>query len=216
VRGEQAGSDAARQSGPTTFLLVRHGACDGVGRVLCGRAPGIVLNAEGRRQADALAERLPRLGIKAVYSSPLERAHESAAVLATCLGLPVALEEGIQELDYGDWTGRSLEELASSPEWRWYNQHRSSTRIPGGEMLLEAQLRAVETLNRLRCGHRGEVVAVVSHGDIIRSVVAHYAGVHLDVVHRLEISPASVSIVRVGDGWAQVLAVNNTGELRIG
>ena len=197
----------------TTFLLVRHAMCDSVGRSLSGQVPGVSLNAEGEAQAAMLAERLARIRLGAIYTSPLERARQTADAVASRAGLFAELEDGIREIDFGQWTGRSLDELAALPEWGHFNRFRSTARIPGGESMLGAQARTIEALDRIRRRHEGLVVAVVSHADIIRAAIAHYAGVHLDLLHRFQVSPASVSVVRVGEDWATVLALNSTPEL---
>jgi probable phosphomutase (TIGR03848 family) len=197
----------------TTFLLVRHAATDLVGRTIAGWMPGVHLNQEGRAQAERLAGRLTHVPIAAVYSSPLERARETAAPLATRLGLQVQIREGIGEIHFGEWTGRDFRGLAQVPKWRQFNLLRGSTRIPGGEFMLGVQARMVAELERLRERHPGDVVAVVSHGDVIKAAVGHYAGIPLDLLQRVEISPASVSVVAVNDYGPQILRINDTGEL---
>jgi len=194
-----------------TLLLIRHAACDHVGRRLAGRSPGVHLNADGRHQAEALAAALARLPIGAVYSGPLERARETGAVLAERLGRPLGAASGLDELDYGDWTGRTLESLSDDPTWRAFNASRSTTRIPGGESMDEVVARAGAELERLRRAHPGGLVAAVSHGDVIRGLLLHALGVSLDHIHRLEIAPASVSVLRLFEEkvW-QVLTVGWT------
>lgn len=189
----------------STVLLIRHAACDHVGRRLAGRSPGVHLNQEGRREADALAGALARLPLEAVYSSPLERARETASALGKRLDVPVGVASGLNELDYGDWTGRSLESLADDPVWRAYNACRSSTRIPGGESMGEVVARGAAELERIRRAHPDGMVAAVSHGDVIRALLLHALGASLDHIHRLEVAPASVSVLRLfEDAWQVV------------
>jgi broad specificity phosphatase PhoE len=194
---------------PVTVLLVRHAQCDHVGRRIAGRAPGVHLNAAGRSEAEALAAALRHLPIAAVYSGPLERAAETAAILARPLGLPVVPAAGLDELDFGDWTGRSLDSLSGEPRWRAFNEARATTRIPGGEQMGEVVARARAELDGLRLDHPDALVAAVSHGDVIRGVLLDCLGMPLDSVHRLEVVPASVSVIRF-DPAPRVLGVNWT------
>lgn len=195
----------------TTFYLIRHGDTPAVGHFVAGRAPGVRLNDRGRRQVEELAERLAGEPIRAVYSSPLERTRETAGPLAKRLGFEVRLADELIELDFGEWTGKSFAELDPLPEWRRYNAYRGGTRIPGGELMLEVQVRVAGFVQRLCAEHPGEAVALVSHGDVIRAALLHYLGMPLDFYHRIEISPASVSVVVLGDYGPQVLSLNHTG-----
>jgi probable phosphoglycerate mutase len=196
----------------TTFLLIRHALCDPVGKSIAGRTPGIHLNEAGRRQAAALAVRLGGLPVAAIRSSPLERAVETAEPLASALGLPVVQDEGLNEVDFGDWTGRTLTELDVLPAWRDFNERRSSTRIPGGETMAEVIRRSLATLEQLRGTHNltRQLVAVVSHGDVLRSLVAHCLGMDPNRIHRLEIAPASVSILLSQEDSWRLLLLNST------
>jgi probable phosphoglycerate mutase len=200
-------------SEPTTILLVRHGHTDFIGRALAGRRPDVHLTAHGHDQAERLALRLTRYPITAVYSSPLDRARETAAPLARALGLEVRIAEEASELDFGEWTGRTFRELDADPRWHAFNARRSETRAPGGELMAEAQARIVAVIDRIRRAHPGERVAIVSHADVIRAALAHHAGILIDVCHRIEIRPASVSTIRLGDEWEQIAGVNDTGDL---
>lgn len=193
----------------TTFLLIRHALNDTVGRLIAGRAPGVRLNADGRAQAESLAERLAGLPLTAVYSSPLERARKTAEPLARRHGLEVRISEAFNELDFGGWTGRSLFELEADEHWRRFNSFRSSTRPPGGETMLEAQARMIAGLERLRADSGDAKVAVVGHGDPIRAAVMHYAGIPLDLFLRVEISPASVSVLELSDYGPRILSLND-------
>ena len=198
---------------PTTVLLVRHGSNDYVGRALAGRSLGVHLNAAGRVEAGRLARRLAPLPIAAVYSSPLERAVETAAPLAVARSLDPRLVEAAAEIDFGEWTGRTIAELEADPLWRRFNTERSTTRPPGGELMAEAQARMVGAVEDLRAAHPGETIALVSHADVIRAALAHYAGIPLDAIGRFEIRPASVTTLRLWDAWTLVLGVNDIGGL---
>jgi probable phosphomutase (TIGR03848 family) len=196
----------------TTFLLIRHALCDPVGRSIAGRQPGVHLNDAGRRQAGRLAERLQPVSLEAIYSSPLERAVETADPIARANGIPVQAAEGWNEIDFGEWTGRALADLDPLPEWRRFNSFRSSATIPGGENMTQVLDRVLRELERLRALHPAPTahVAVVSHGDVLRSLVAHVLGVPLDLFHRLEISPASVSTLEITDQGPRLLLLNST------
>jgi probable phosphomutase (TIGR03848 family) len=195
----------------TRFLLIRHATTDTVGKRLAGRLPGVSLNEAGRAQAQQLAARLAGLPVAAIYSSPLERALETARPLAQELELETAVCEAFLELDFGEWTNSTLAAVEKQPPFQRFNTFRSGTRIPGGELMAEAQLRMVTGLERLCRQHPQQTVAVVSHGDLIKAAVAYYAGIPLDLFQRLEISPASVSVVELYDETARILVVNDTG-----
>jgi probable phosphoglycerate mutase len=196
----------------TTFLLIRHAMCDHVGRTIAGRSPDVHLNDAGLTQAERLAELLDDVPLDAVASSPLPRALETATPLTRRRNLPLQVLESLSEIDYGHWTGRSLDGLAPEARWRRFNALRSVTRVPGGELMLEVQARAVTTLELLRERYPQGRCAVVSHGDVIRSLIAHCAGISLDLFHRLEIAPASLSVVVVDEGWIGVRCVNVTAD----
>jgi probable phosphoglycerate mutase len=121
--------------------------------------------------------------------------------------------EELGETDTGDWTGRSLAQLARTKAWRSVHQAPSTFRFPGGESLLECHDRVVEAVSNLVAGHPREIVALVSHGDPIRLLLAHFAGVHLDLFQRMIVAPASVSAIAAGDGAPHILKVNDTGDL---
>lgn len=195
----------------TRFFLIRHAATDAVGKRLAGRTAGVHLNEEGRAQAQTLAERLAASSISAIYSSPLERALETAAPLADALGLQTSISNDFIEMDFGEWTNCAIEDVMKDERFRHFNSFRSCTRIPGGETMLEAQARMIAGLEKLRLEHREQTVAVVSHGDLVKAAVAYYAGIHLDLFQRIEIDPASVSIITVYDETARILQVNDTG-----
>jgi probable phosphoglycerate mutase len=194
----------------TTFLLIRHGMTDAVGKTITGRLPGVHLNEAGQRQADDLPSRLKRWKIDAIYSSPLERALETAAPAARILGLKVMMSEALSEVDFGEWSGRSLAELDQLPEWRLYNTFRSCTRAPGGELATEVQTRMVEQLTRYSRQHPDQIVAVFSHADAIRLALVHFLGMPIDLMHRIEIRPASISAVRLAEWGPQVLLMNES------
>ena len=200
----------ARPRTPSTLvLLVRHGATPTTGKVLPGRAPGLHLSDDGRRQAEAAAARIARLKrVTAVYASPLERARETAMPIARTRGLALRIERGLLELDVGRWTGSRLDALSKRPEWSTVQRHPSGFRFPDGESFLEMQTRISETLARLVARHRGGVVVAVSHADPIKAALAQALGMHLDLFQRLAISPASITTIAYGGGPPTVLGVN--------
>ncbi len=199
----------------TTFLLIRHGDTDAVDKVMAGTAPGWHLNERGKQQAEDLALRLANIPIRAIYTSPLERAIETAAPLAKSQGLVPRQVEALGEIRLGRWDGLTIDELAGREDWRRFNSFRSGVRAPGGEMMAETQLRMVQQLDCLRARHARETVAVVSHGDPLRAVLAWYLGIPLDLVQRFEVSPSSVSVLQVHDWGARVMCVNETGDVPV-
>jgi probable phosphoglycerate mutase len=192
-------------------LLIRHALCDPVGHALSGRRPGVGLNAVGRAQAAGLGARLAHLPLAAVYASPLARSLETAAALARPHGMAPVREPALVELDFGAWTGRALDTLGAEPAWAPFNTYRSGTRVPAGELALEAQARAVGGVLRLAERHAGRYVAAVSHADVIKAVVGHLLGVPLDLQHRLEIPPASICALELHPWGPRVLAVGGDG-----
>jgi probable phosphomutase (TIGR03848 family) len=192
----------------TTLFLVRHAAHDLLGRVLTGRMEGVGLSAEGRVQAALLVERLAGESIAALYTSPLERTRETAAAIAARLPLQPVVLDGVVEVDYGDWSGTSFEDLANDPRWSAWNASKSTLRPPGGESLIEVQCRAIGALEQVCAAHPDAAVAVISHGDVIKAALAHYLGLPLEGIARFEVSPASVSIAAVGPWGAKVHAIN--------
>ena len=193
----------------TTFLLIRHGLTDAVGKTITGRLPGVHLNDTGRKQADELPARLAGWKIDAICSSPLERALETADPLARRLRLKVAVYDALDEVDFGAWSGTTIEQLNQLPEWRLYNTFRSSTRAPGGELATEVQTRMVAVLAGLARQHPEQTVAAFSHADPIRLALVHFLGMPIDLMHRLEIRPASLSVVRLADWGPQVVSINS-------
>ena len=192
----------------TTFFLIRHGENDFVGKKIAGRMPGVHLNAHGKQQAEQLMEKLSRASIQKIFSSPLERAMETAEPLAGKLGLNIQTCDAFLEIQFGDWSGKSFAELESDCRWRQWNSFRSATRIPNGETMIEVQSRFVGELERIRAENPNERIAIFSHADPIRAALMHFLGMPLDFIHRLEIDPASISILKMGDFGAQVSRVN--------
>jgi broad specificity phosphatase PhoE len=192
----------------TRFLLLRHGSTDMLDRGISGRAPGVHLNSRGEREARALAHHLREREVAAIYASPLERTWQTAEALAQQLGLTPIATEALLELHYGEWTARSFESLEPNPHWRNYNAFRSGTRIPGGELMLETQTRAVSLMIELREKHPNASVALVTHGDLIKAAVMYFLGIPLDFCQRLDVAPASCTEVEFGPDYVRVLNLN--------
>ena len=181
----------------TTFFLIRHGACDGLGRTLWGRTPGVCLNEEGKVQAQQLAGRFRGITLRAIYSSPLERALETAETLARENKLEVHKDQSFNEIHFGHWTGKSLDVLAGDECWHRFNSEREATRIPGGESFLEVQNRAVTALYSLHSQNDNANVAIISHADVIKAAIAYFKSVPIDVLQRIEVSPCSVNVIAI-------------------
>ena len=195
------------------FFLIRHAANDTIGNRFAGRIKGVCLNGVGTKQAEKLVELLNGITFAAIYSSPLERAVETAEPLAKAKNLdPVILDE-LTEIDCGEWTGKHFDELRTDRTFELFNSFRSGTRIPGGELILEAQARVVAALENLTAQHPDQNIAVFTHADPIKTAIAHYAGISLDLIRRLEIGPASISILDLTDEDARILLLNYTGDL---
>jgi probable phosphoglycerate mutase len=197
----------------TTFVLVRHATNDSVGKALAGSQPGVHLNREGVEEAHRLAARLSVLPITAVYSSPLTRAVETAEPLARRLGVPVRTEPELTEIDFGEWAGASVADLDRDPRWRQFNSFRIGTPTPAGETIADVQARMVAALLNIRSQHLAQTVVVVSHGDPLKAVVAYYVGIPLDLIHRIDLRTASITVLALGNHGAQLVRLNDTGEL---
>jgi broad specificity phosphatase PhoE len=191
------------------FLFVRHTAHDLIKSTIAGRMAGVHLNAAGRAAAEQLAEELSSLPITRIYSGPLERARETAEALSRKLNLPLQIAAEFDELETGEWTGKTFEELSSDNRWRKWNAFRSTATIPGGEVMLDVQLRVLKKLSQLGAGQG--LTAIFSHGDVIRATAAYFLGVPLDLFLRIAIDPGSVTWVDLYEDAVVVKLVNGTG-----
>ncbi len=198
-----------------TALLIRHGRTTANSSgTLAGWTPGVVLDDVGQEQVAALGARVADVPLTAVVTSPLERCRQTTTVLLGDREVPVHLDEDIAEVRYGDWTGKSLKVLAKDPLWKVVQQHPSNARFPGseGEGLAAMQCRAVAAVRRWNAELGPEAVyAVVSHGDVIKAVLADALGLHLDLFQRIVVDPASLSVVRYGDTRPFVERMNDSG-----
>ena len=192
-----------------TLLLIRHGENDTlVKNRIPGRIPGIHLNGRGHEQAAELARTLSRLPIKALYSSPLERAIETAEPLAQSLGLGIQLRPDLIDTDVGDWAGRSLKALGRTRLWKVIQETPSRFQFPGGETIVQAQERVARALDAIASAHADELIAVVFHADPIKLAVAHYLGLSLDKFQRLTAHTGSVTILKMDGSAVKLLGLN--------
>jgi len=191
-------------------LLVRHGENDYVKkRRLAGRLPGVHLNKKGREQAQALAERLKGSEVKAIYSSPMERAVETAQPIAQVLGLELELRQGLLETDIGEWTGIAIGKVSRQKLWKIVQAAPSMLRFPGGESFAETQSRIVHDLDELCRQHDPkDTIICVSHADPIKLAVAYYLGLGLDNFQRLVVAPASITALHIGEMGGRLLTLN--------
>lgn len=198
----------------TTVLLVRHGLTAMTGPVLAGWTPGVGLDDRGRAQAEAVARRLGPVPLAAVVSSPLDRCRETAAALAVGHPVTVEVDDRLGECRYGDWTGQPIKKLARDPLWKVVQAHPSAVTFPGpdGEPLRETQARAVAAVREWneRLGPDA-MYAAVSHGDVIKGVVADALGLHLDLFQRIVVDPCSVTAIRYTALRPFLLRLNDTG-----
>jgi len=195
----------------TRLLLIRHAATDSLRNQIAGRNNAVHLNRLGIAQGERLAHELAGEEIARIYSSPQPRAYETAQRLARLCREPVMIASELDEMDYGDWTGMSFAELSAIERWQAFNRLRASVRIPNGELMLEVQARLVHLMARVQIEYPNQSVALVSHADVIRAALSHCLGMSLDLSLRLEVAPASVSVIELDDHGPRVLCLNSTG-----
>lgn len=200
---------------PLTYvLLIRHGENEYVAQgKLAGRTPGVHLNDNGQLQAAALAHRLANVKLNAIYSSPLERCMETAQAVASAQQLPVGTDPGLLEVDYGEWQGGVLKELGASPIWKRMQGNPSRFRFPQGETLRTMQNRLVDAIEGIRNRHPNSTVAVFCHADPIKSVLAYFLGVPLDLFSRIRIDTASISTLALREAGCMVMGMNDTSQI---
>lgn len=209
-----------------TLLLVRHGRTTAnASGILAGRTPGVLLDERGTEQAAAAGARIAAVPIVRLVTSPQERCRQTAAAVAGAqksANHPVTRatsERGLAECDYGDWQGQTIKVLLKEPLWRTVQQHPSAVTFPGGESMVAMQHRAVAAVRRIDAAvteehGAGAVWVAVSHGDIIKSLLADALGMHLDLFQRINVDPASVSVIRYAPDRPYVLATNtHAGDL---
>jgi probable phosphomutase (TIGR03848 family) len=200
-----------------TVILLRHGrSTSNTAGTLAGRSEGVDLDDKGREQAVGLIDRIGDLPVRAIITSPLLRCRRTVAPLAEALCQEPFVEDRLAEVDYGEWTGRKIGELAKEPLWRVVQAHPSAAVFPGGEGLAQVQTRAVAAVRehdrRLSEEHGGDALWVAcTHGDVIKSLIADAYGMHLDGFQRVTADPASVSVIRYTPLRPFVIHVNHTG-----
>jgi probable phosphomutase (TIGR03848 family) len=194
----------------TILLLIRHGENDYSKKMrFAGRIPGVHLNERGKKQAEELGLALAQVPLKAVYSSPLDRAMETASPIAQARGLKIIREPGLLESDVGTWQGKSVRRLALTSYWRIVQQSPSRAGHPGGETFLQTQTRIVSTLDALcKKNKPRDIIACVFHADPIKLAVAHFLGLPLDHFQRLACDTASVTVLQVSDSSAHLIKLN--------
>jgi len=192
------------------LLLIRHGENDYTKtHKLAGRLPKVHLNKHGQKQAQALADALTNVPIKAIYSSPLERTMETAKPIAKSLGLAIHKEKGLLETNVGDWQGRSLKRLYLYKHWKVVQRAPSRAQFPNGETFYECQNRIVSTIDGILARHKQkDIIACVFHADPIKLAVAHYIGLPLDQFQRLGCNTGSVSVLVIGEMGASLMKLN--------
>jgi probable phosphoglycerate mutase len=191
-------------------FLIRHGRAQYKPGRLYGWTPGVHLSSDGVEDAKRLAVRLEPVRFRAIYSSPLDRCRETADPIASPRRLDVNVVDELGEVKYGSWQGKTFRSLAKTKLWRTVQLAPSRAVFPGGESIRAMQQRGVDAVETIGRQHRSGAIAIVSHADMIKAIVAHYLGMHLDLFQRVEISPASTTIIALGD-FPRVLRVNDIG-----
>jgi probable phosphoglycerate mutase len=197
----------------TTFLLIRHGECDTGGKI-SGHTRGFHLTQNGKDQADAMAQRLKDIQISALYSSPIERAIETACYIERQKNIVMEIREELIEVNFGDWTGIKMASLSDNTYWNNFNIFKGAFRIPEGEMVEEIASRMCRFIEEVRRKVSGNI-AIVSHGDPIKTVIAQYTGIPLDYIIRFDILPASISVLQIDDYGACLNCLNSTGSISL-
>jgi probable phosphoglycerate mutase len=200
----------------TILLLIRHASNDYLKENrLAGLLPGIHLNEQGRREADALARRLESVALDAIYSSPLERARETAHAVAQNRKLDVQIRADLTEVNVGDWENKTIPELQTTDAWKQMQARPLDFCFPNGESNATMRARIVAAIDALVAAHPDQIIALVSHADPIKIALAHYLGMDLDQFNRIVIDPASVSVLRFGKRGAMLYRLNDTGQLDV-
>lgn len=180
---------------PTRIYLVRHGKTAQTGTVLYGHNKGIDLDEEGLDQAEKTGEYLSKIKIDKIYSSPLERAVQTAQKIAAHHNIEIEIDEEIIDLDCGDWTGRTFAELVKEKDWMMVQSRPSQFKFEGGESFQDLFVRINREIGRIVQENEGKNVAVVCHRDPIIMITAHFLGMHMDGFQRIPCAPASMTIV---------------------
>jgi probable phosphoglycerate mutase len=200
----------------TTVLLIRHASNDYLkDKRMAGRKAGVHLNEQGQREARALAQRLAAVPLHAIYASPIERAQETAQIIAEPHQLVVQTHPGLIEVDVGDWTDQTIPDLEKTEAWQQMLARPFDFRFPNGESNADVHARIVTTIDALVAAHREHIIALVSHADPIKIALAHYLGMNLNHFNRLVIDPASVSVLIFNEKQTVLYRLSDTGELDV-
>ena len=196
-----------------SLYLIRHGDSTAIGKFLSGRAAGVTLTPKGITEVTELANLLRDVRFDAMYSSPMERTLDTARMLRHLCSNEIETEPAINEVDFGDWTGMTFDQLDHNPAWKQWFTKRSSAHAPGGETVKAVQERAVKFLQALENRHPSGRIAVISHGDVIRAALCHVLETSLDSIDHFDVDTASVTLVEMGQGFGRVRYLNLTGML---
>lgn len=201
----------------TRIVLLRHAhSVANEKAILAGRTPGISLSKIGLSQAQGVAERLRGITFSQIRISPMERCSATVQPLiaefskAALRRVSIEIEEDIVEVDYGKWTGKKLSALSKESAWKIVQDTPSAMYFPGGEGLLDVQARAMRALNRIARSAGSDIKMLVSHGDVIKAIVASVLGTHLDHFQKIVIDPASITVLDFNGRDFRVLTLNNT------
>jgi broad specificity phosphatase PhoE len=192
----------------TRFLLVRHAATASHDTVLAGRG-NIGLSRQGHSAAAILANSVALWKPEVIYSSPQERAVQTAGILARGSAAKVVVRNNLAEVNFGDWTGLEFSQLDSLESWRRFNSFRSGAHVPNGESMLEVQHRIIQELEHYRQWHAYSTVAVVSHADVLRPAIGYWLGIPFDLLQRIEVAPASLTVLEISDYDVRLKLLNS-------
>ncbi|MEI7988613.1 MAG: histidine phosphatase family protein [Chloroflexota bacterium] len=193
------------------LMFIRHGENDYVKeQKLAGRLPGVHLNEAGRKQASLLAQALADFKVKAIYSSPLDRAIETAQPISSILNLPINISDDLIEVDFGDWTGQGLKQLRKDALWKMVQQFPSLMRFPNGESFVEAQFRVCSLVEKKCKEYKPkDIILCISHSDVIKLAVVYYIGLGLDYFQRIQISPSSITTLSIQKSGSILVNLNH-------
>ena len=192
------------------ILLVRHAAHSHLGNLLSGRGGDVPLSSQGRDQARQLAARLSTETIDELHASPVLRAQETARQIAAPRDLPLVTADALDEVDFGNWSGKSFDELETDPAWRYWNEQRDMARAPGGESMKEVQQRVIGHIREVARRCAGQLIVMVTHCDVIRAAIAAILGLSLDRILRFDVDAASVSRILAGEWGEKVISLNES------
>jgi len=197
----------------TKLIFIRHGHSEATDIYLPGRMPGVHLSKTGIAQAKQLTRDLETVNIDRIFSSPLERAMETADYIASAKNIPLETMDELLEINFGAWSGKTFDELKKLEDWTKFNYFRINTRPPGGENILEVQARVVSGIDKVFKSSPGKTLAFVSHGDCIRAAIAYYIGLHPDLMSRIKIHNAAVSVLKIHDWDCELQCLNYRGAI---